>query len=225
MIFFLKFNWNLLFWCVVDMNYQDKLSVVFQLVARFPYVISLFFLGLAFLFKHKICWISCGLSLQSCTNWKFVTCIEFSRLEDSGGLSHREFQRWQNGGGAFHKSACIDPTAVIETGAIVHPKSVVGAYVHIGSGTVIGPSVTVGQLTKIGWNFFTQQYKNLIPCILLFNIMLHYSDGDHMVAISPHFFTPSHWSLVQKFTYFEEKSWAYYGKTHFTVLYFVAEEW
>jgi UDP-3-O-[3-hydroxymyristoyl] glucosamine N-acyltransferase len=35
-------------------------------------------------------------------------------------------------------------------GAIVHPKSVVGAYVHIGSGTIIGPSVTIGQLTKIG---------------------------------------------------------------------------
>ncbi|KAG6695166.1 hypothetical protein I3842_09G083600 [Carya illinoinensis] len=73
-------------------------------------------------------------------------------LEDGAGLSHQEFQRWQNGGGQFHKSACIDPTALIETGAIVHPKSVVGAYVHIGSGTVIGPSVTIGQLTKIGYN-------------------------------------------------------------------------
>lgn len=84
-----------------------------------------------------------------------------SRLEDGAGLSHQEFQRWQNGGGAFHKSACIDPTALIETGAIVHPKSVVGAYVYIGSGTVIGPSVTIGQLTKIGWNFFFIQHTKI----------------------------------------------------------------
>ncbi|KAK7842590.1 probable UDP-3-O-acylglucosamine N-acyltransferase 2, mitochondrial isoform X1 [Quercus suber] len=72
--------------------------------------------------------------------------------EDSPGVRYQEFQRWHNGGGTFHKSACIDPTALIEMGAIVHPKSVVGAYVHIGSGTVIGPSVAIGQLTKIGYN-------------------------------------------------------------------------
>ncbi|XP_030967942.1 probable UDP-3-O-acylglucosamine N-acyltransferase 2, mitochondrial isoform X2 [Quercus lobata] len=72
--------------------------------------------------------------------------------EDGAGVRYQEFQRWHNGGGTFHKSACIDPTALIEMGAIVHPKSVVGAYVHIGSGTVIGPSVTIGQLTKIGYN-------------------------------------------------------------------------
>jgi len=80
-----------------------------------------------------------------------------SRLEDGAGLNPIEFQRWHNGGGIFHKSASIDPTALIETGAIVHPKSVVGAYVHIGSGTVVGPSVLIGQLTKIGWNFFPSQ--------------------------------------------------------------------
>ncbi|KAK4588186.1 hypothetical protein RGQ29_019253 [Quercus rubra] len=72
--------------------------------------------------------------------------------EDGAGVRYQEFQRWHNGGGTFHKSACIDPTALIEMGAIVHPKSVVGAYVHIGSGTVIGPSVKIGQLTKIGYN-------------------------------------------------------------------------
>ncbi|XP_062161471.1 probable UDP-3-O-acylglucosamine N-acyltransferase 2, mitochondrial isoform X1 [Alnus glutinosa] len=76
----------------------------------------------------------------------------FDTSEDGAGLSPIEFQRWHNGGGIFHKSASIDPTALIETGAVVHPKSVVGAYVHIGSGTVVGPSVLIGQLTKIGYN-------------------------------------------------------------------------
>ncbi|KAF3954333.1 hypothetical protein CMV_020304 [Castanea mollissima] len=70
--------------------------------------------------------------------------------EDGAGISRQEFYRWHNGGGTFPKSACIDPTVLIEMGAIVHPKSVVGAYVHIGSGTVIGPHVTISQLTKIG---------------------------------------------------------------------------
>uniref|UniRef100_A0A7N2LUT8 Uncharacterized protein n=1 Tax=Quercus lobata TaxID=97700 RepID=A0A7N2LUT8_QUELO len=71
-------------------------------------------------------------------------------LEDGAGISHQEFQRWHNGGGTFPKSTCIDPTVLIEMGAIVHPKSVVGAYVHTGSGTVIGPHVTISHLTKIG---------------------------------------------------------------------------
>ena len=81
------------------------------------------------------------------------------RLEDGAGISHQEFQRWHNGGGTFPKSACIDPTVLIEMGAIVHPKSVVDAYIHIGSGTVIGPQVTISQLTKIGWSFFFMQHQ------------------------------------------------------------------
>ncbi|XP_022777392.1 probable UDP-3-O-acylglucosamine N-acyltransferase 2, mitochondrial isoform X2 [Durio zibethinus] len=64
----------------------------------------------------------------------------------------QEFLKWQNGGGHFHKSSCIDPTVLIEIGAIVHSKSVLGANVHVGSGTVIGPCVTIGQFTKIGYN-------------------------------------------------------------------------
>ncbi|KAG6695144.1 hypothetical protein I3843_09G083400 [Carya illinoinensis] len=93
--------------------------------------------------------IRCHFSVGNC---QAGSSASSDTSEDGAGLSHQEFQRWQNGGGQFHKSACIDPTALIETGAIVHPKSVVGAYVHIGSGTVIGPSVTIGQLTKIGYN-------------------------------------------------------------------------
>ncbi|KAE8714918.1 putative UDP-3-O-acylglucosamine N-acyltransferase 2 [Hibiscus syriacus] len=64
----------------------------------------------------------------------------------------QDFLLWQNGGGRFHKSASIDPTAVIEFGAIVHPKSVLGSNARVGSGTVVGPCVTIGQFTKIGYN-------------------------------------------------------------------------
>ncbi|KAM7500914.1 hypothetical protein LguiA_025328 [Lonicera macranthoides] len=72
--------------------------------------------------------------------------------EDGFGTNHREFQKWHNGGGTFHKSACIDPTALVQLGAVVHSKSLVGANVHIGSGAIIGPAVTIGQSTKIGYN-------------------------------------------------------------------------
>ncbi|KAK2977261.1 hypothetical protein RJ640_005523, partial [Escallonia rubra] len=73
-------------------------------------------------------------------------------LEDIVGRNQHEYQIWHNGGGTFHKSACIAPTALIELGAILHPNSFVGANAHIGSGAIIGPAVTVGQLTKIGYN-------------------------------------------------------------------------
>ncbi|KAF3451661.1 hypothetical protein FNV43_RR07757 [Rhamnella rubrinervis] len=88
--------------------------------------------------------------------WRLGSAHGFSvcpvASEDGAGRNDQEFQRWHNGGGTFHKTAFIDPTAVVEIGALVHPKSVVGAYVHIGSGAVIGPSVSIGQSTKIGYN-------------------------------------------------------------------------
>ncbi|KAF9588760.1 hypothetical protein IFM89_015487 [Coptis chinensis] len=62
------------------------------------------------------------------------------------------FEKWHNGGGMYHKSANIDPSVLIEVGAVVHSKSVLGPNVHIGSGAVVGPAVTIGQLTKIGYN-------------------------------------------------------------------------
>ncbi|KAF5729007.1 hypothetical protein HS088_TW21G01164 [Tripterygium wilfordii] len=62
------------------------------------------------------------------------------------------FTKWRNGGGIFHNSACIDPTVLIEIGAIVQSKAIVGANVSVGSGAVIGPDVTIGQSTKIGYN-------------------------------------------------------------------------
>ncbi|KAK6917358.1 Hexapeptide repeat [Dillenia turbinata] len=75
-----------------------------------------------------------------------------SRLEDFSGLNYQEYEKWCKGGGMFHKSAHIDPTAVIEIGAVIHPKSVLGANVYIGSGAVIGPEVRIGPSTKIGYN-------------------------------------------------------------------------
>ncbi|XP_077243503.1 putative UDP-3-O-acylglucosamine N-acyltransferase 2, mitochondrial isoform X2 [Tasmannia lanceolata] len=72
--------------------------------------------------------------------------------EDIPVTGSSEFEKWHNGGGFVHKLACIDPTAVIEIGAAVHPKSFLGANVHIGSGAVVGPSVMIGQSTKIGYN-------------------------------------------------------------------------
>ncbi|OAY31796.1 probable UDP-3-O-acylglucosamine N-acyltransferase 2, mitochondrial isoform X2 [Manihot esculenta] len=71
---------------------------------------------------------------------------------DGAGTNHDEFSRWGNGGGTFHKSARVDPTAIMEIGAIVHSKAVLDANVYVGSGAVIGPAVTVGQSTKIGYN-------------------------------------------------------------------------
>ncbi|CAA0835941.1 Probable UDP-3-O-acylglucosamine N-acyltransferase 2- mitochondrial [Striga hermonthica] len=65
---------------------------------------------------------------------------------------NEEFQKWCNGGGKFHKSALIDPTARIEIGALVHSDSVIGANVSIGSGSIVGPDVAIGQSTKMGYN-------------------------------------------------------------------------
>ncbi|GAB2298810.1 Probable UDP-3-O-acylglucosamine N-acyltransferase 2, mitochondrial [Dionaea muscipula] len=73
------------------------------------------------------------------------------RLED-GGEAHEEFLKWKNGGGIFHCSASIDPTAHIEVGAVVHSMAVLGVNVHIGSGAVVGPGVQIGQSTKVGYN-------------------------------------------------------------------------
>lgn len=73
------------------------------------------------------------------------------RLDLGAKTDDQEFQKWCNGGGMYHKSAHIDPTAQIEIGAVVHSESVVGANVCIGSGTIVGPAVTIGQSTRTGY--------------------------------------------------------------------------
>ncbi|KAM2793635.1 hypothetical protein PS2_005147 [Malus domestica] len=70
--------------------------------------------------------------------------------KDGAPTFHPEFQQWHNGGGSFHKSACIDPTVFIEFGAVVHSKSVVGEHARIGSGAVIGTSVAIGNQPELG---------------------------------------------------------------------------
>lgn len=79
---------------------------------------------------------------------KYTLC---SRLGEDADTDDPEFHKWCNGGGMFHKSAYIDPTARIEMGALVHSESVVGANVSIGSGSIVGPSVTIGQSTRTGY--------------------------------------------------------------------------
>ncbi|KAA8519989.1 hypothetical protein F0562_014245 [Nyssa sinensis] len=97
-----------------------------------------------------------------------VSRVVSANSGDDSGKDHQEFQKWHNGGGTFHNSACVDPTALIEIGAIVHSKSVVGANVHIGSGSIIGPTVTIGQSTKIGYNvslrfgFFVDEHGDMV---------------------------------------------------------------
>ncbi|RVW46073.1 putative UDP-3-O-acylglucosamine N-acyltransferase 2, mitochondrial [Vitis vinifera] len=71
---------------------------------------------------------------------------------DGANINHQEFQKWHNGGGMFHKTACIESTTLIEIGAVVHSECVVAANVHIGSGTIVGPAVKIGESTKIEYN-------------------------------------------------------------------------
>lgn len=67
--------------------------------------------------------------------------------------SEDNFGKWKNGGGICHESACIDSTAFLDVGAIVHSESVVASNVRIGSGTVVGPSVSIAHSTIIGYSF------------------------------------------------------------------------
>ncbi|XP_050212594.1 probable UDP-3-O-acylglucosamine N-acyltransferase 2, mitochondrial [Mercurialis annua] len=82
------------------------------------------------------------------------------------GTNGVEFLRWRNGGGMFHKSADIDPTALVEIGAVVHSKADVGANVVVGSGAVIGPNVVVGHSTKIGYNVSLSNCTIGVSCVI-----------------------------------------------------------
>ncbi|XP_038972457.1 probable UDP-3-O-acylglucosamine N-acyltransferase 2, mitochondrial isoform X2 [Phoenix dactylifera] len=97
------------------------------------------------------------LSERGCTLGQLVVSRSNHRLlatssDEGTSIDSLEFVQCHNGGGLFHKSACIDPTVRIETGAIVHPDSVLDADVHVGSGTIVGPSVSIGKSTKVGYN-------------------------------------------------------------------------
>lgn len=84
-----------------------------------------------------------------------LECALNSRLENGGEDGQQDYCTWSNGGGIFHKSAHIDPSAFVAVGAVVHSECAVGADCHIGSGAVIGPTVTIGKSTKIGYNILS----------------------------------------------------------------------
>ena len=110
------------------------------------------------LFKHGlISTADCIISLLSDANCH-LHMLQFLRLEDDANRNHQEFQKWPNGGGMFHKTACIESTALIEIGAVVHSECVIASNVHIGSGTIVGPAVKIGESTKVGYaSLFIQQ--------------------------------------------------------------------
>lgn len=80
-------------------------------------------------------------------------CFVSRSEDDFGVISDDKFKKWKNGGGVFHESACIDSTAFLDVGAVVHSESVVGSNVRIGSGTVVGPSVVISHSVQIGYTF------------------------------------------------------------------------
>lgn len=87
-------------------------------------------------------------------NFIFVIYLNrtlYRTLDDDEKRDNQDYKKWYNGGGMFHNSARIDPTARIEIGALVHAESVVGANVSIGSGCIVGPAVTIGQSTRTGY--------------------------------------------------------------------------
>lgn len=92
------------------------------------------------------------LYILSSSHPHFSTTSSSCSEDNFGPFSDDKFKKWKNGGGIFHESACIDSTAFLDVGAIVHSESVVGSNVRIGSGTVIGPSVSIAHSTIIGFN-------------------------------------------------------------------------
>ncbi|KAK9155856.1 hypothetical protein Sjap_003336 [Stephania japonica] len=94
---------------------------------------------------HKL-WTSSSPSLTVISR-HFSGIVRDGKVANSGG-----FEKWRNGGGLVHKSAEIDPTTVVEIGAVVHYRSVLGPNVHVQSGVVVGDSVTIGHSSRIGYN-------------------------------------------------------------------------
>ena len=106
--------------------------------------------GVTYIMTH---WVKQNYKLKfisQALNW---ILFPYLSLED-GMVDHQEFQKWSNGGGLCHNLACIDPTAVVKFGAVIHERATLGANVHVGSGSVVGPCVRVGQSTSLGYGFW-----------------------------------------------------------------------
>ncbi|XP_004492224.1 probable UDP-3-O-acylglucosamine N-acyltransferase 2, mitochondrial isoform X2 [Cicer arietinum] len=102
-----------------------------------------------------------------------------------------KFKKWENGGGTFHESACIDSTAFLDVGAIVHSESVVASNVRIASGTVVGPSVSIAHSTKIGYNVSLNNCSIGDSCVIHSGVCIgqdgfgFYVDGDGNMIKKP----------------------------------------
>ncbi|XP_057536776.1 probable UDP-3-O-acylglucosamine N-acyltransferase 2, mitochondrial isoform X2 [Amaranthus tricolor] len=99
-------------------------------------------------------WFACSIFYSTIlsSTCSFRAFGSFAGESEDGMVDHQEFQKWSNGGGLCHNLACIDPTAVVKFGAVIHERATLGANVHVGSGSVVGPCVRVGQSTSLGFN-------------------------------------------------------------------------
>ncbi|XP_045799083.1 probable UDP-3-O-acylglucosamine N-acyltransferase 2, mitochondrial isoform X1 [Trifolium pratense] len=122
---------------------------------------------------------------------RFSTTTTTSSSDSFGAFSDGKFKKWQNGGGIFHESACIDSTAFLDVGAIVHSQSVVASNVRIGSGTVVGPSVSIAHSTQIGFNVSLSNCSIGDSCVIHNGVCIgqdgfgFYVDGDGNMVKKP----------------------------------------
>lgn len=111
-----------------------------------------------------------------------------------GSLDSMDFaepKRWSRGGGLFDVSAHIDPTAIIESGALVQAHAKLGPNVRVGSGSVVGPSVSIGSSTRIGYNVSLQNCSIGDFCIIHNGVCVgqdgfgHFVDEQGMLVKKP----------------------------------------
>mmetsp|Transcript_22478 Transcript_22478/g.31265 ORF Transcript_22478/g.31265 Transcript_22478/m.31265 type:complete len:339 (+) Transcript_22478:115-1131(+) len=75
-----------------------------------------------------------------------------SHEAEKGDSLGNQFRVWKNGGGQVHCDADVDPSAVVEIGAVVHAGAKIAGLVLVGSGSVVGPAVSVGANTVLHYN-------------------------------------------------------------------------
>ncbi|XP_050212607.1 uncharacterized protein LOC126664308 isoform X2 [Mercurialis annua] len=122
-------------------------------------------------------------ALRSYCTTHSVDQIESLSIPLSGtGTNGLEFLRWRNGGGMFHKSANIDPTALVEIGAVVHSEAAVGANVLVGSGAVIGPNVVVGHFTKIVYKVSLSNCSIGVSCVIHNGVCIGQDGSNSLMA-------------------------------------------
>ncbi|CAN4092104.1 unnamed protein product [Withania somnifera] len=99
-----------------------------------------------------------------------LKCALDSNSENGGEDDQQDYRRWSNGGGTFHTSATIDPSAFVEVGAVVHSECAVGAdfifsynaaldNCMVGDFCIIHSGVCIGQ---DGFGFFVDEQGNMV---------------------------------------------------------------